>query len=327
MPPLSLMSRPLLAGSLLLALWAPAWAQPQPVRHFNTQAVRTATLKQFPDYAKTITQLEEQLPTLIGKGTGQQTLQIPVVLHILAADGQTTPTDEQVQAQLAILNQAFGAYTPPKELPTQGLEAYAAQGVEVGIQFVLADAQKGSAIQRVRTDRQSWELLNQIQDPKQGGIAPVDPAHLLNIWIGELEGTNAGYAHLPGAPGELDGIVIDPHYFGTDKGTAKAPYTQGKTLVHLMGTYLGLYDLWDEAHPCQDDGVADTPLHSGPNSQVLGGPASRQICFCPGAPLAMYINYMDNAEDSLLLLFTQGQKDRMRAMLAPDGLRAGLIKR
>lgn len=151
---------------------------------------------------------------------------------------------------------------------------------------------------------------------------------MINIWVAELDSGNAGYAHLPGAPSGIDGIVIDPDFFGNEEGTAKAPYTQGKTLVHLMGTYLGLYELWNENEPCKDDLVEDTPLHDGPTSiAVRSDKNSRFVCFCPGTPTAMYMNFMDNSDDSQLSLFTEGQKKRMRAVLTSGGLRNGLAKK
>lgn len=326
---LSLLIRTALTCRLLLWFSSICLAQDRPYRQFNTQPVRAFTQKQYPEYTKKLEDLESRISVIAAKGDDKQVYQIPIIIHILETDGLKMPDADQVRAQLDILNQHFGRYTPQtKDFPNEGIEKYAAMGVDVGIQFYIpGQIANLPGIHSVRTSRKSWDIFNQIQDPKQGGVAPVDPEHVINIWIGELVGNNAGYAHLPGAPGELDGIVIDPDYFGNEKSTAKAPYNQGKTLVHLMGTYLGLYELWDEANPCKDDGVADTPLHSGPTSQVSTEKNHRQICFCPGAPLAMYINFMDNTDDSQLMLFTQGQKDRMRAILAPDGLRPTLVKR
>jgi len=40
----------------------------------------------------------------------------------------------------------------------------------------------------------------------------------------------------------------------------------------------------------------------------------------------MFMNYMDCPDDACMNLFTQGQKTRMRAVLAPNGFRAGLTR-
>lgn len=314
---------------LLLIIHTGAIAQDRIFRHINTQVVRTTTSKKYPDYSKALDQLDDRLKPLLTKVNDKQVYLLPVTFHILVADGQKMPDQNMVQAQIDILNQHFGRYSPITiDYPNEEVAKYATMGADVGIQFVLTPTTNSpTGIELVKTERKSWDLSNQIQDPKQGGVAPVDPDHMINIWIGELADNNAGYAHMPGAPAEIDGIVIDPDFFGNEKGTAKSPYAQGKTLVHLMGTYLGLNELWDEQNPCKDDGVADTPLHSGPTVLLSTDKNHRQICFCPGAPLAMYMNFMDNTDDAQLILFTPGQRDRMRAVLSAEGLRPTLVKR
>lgn len=313
----------------LLCLSVASNAQERIFRQFNTQKVRPTTIKDFPEYGKNLVAMENLISSYASKSDDDRVYRVPVMFHVLSADGKQAPDEAQVRYQLEILNKCFGSYQPEKKPYTnESLEKFDPIGVSSGIQFFIPDNVDGvKGINFVKAGKASFGLFNQIQNPKSGGLAPVKPANVINIWIGELDDSNAGYAHLPGAPGEVDGIVIDPDFFGNEKGTAKAPYIQGKTLVHLMGTYLGLYELWNESEPCADDMVTDTPPHSGPSSEISKGADYKYITLCQGYILSMYMNFMDNTDDEMLTLFTQGQKNRMRAMLAEGGLRSALSQK
>jgi hypothetical protein len=316
-----------LAVSCLLTLSTfPCQAQDRAYRKFNTQSVRRTTQKQYPEYTEKIKGIEKNVSDFVFKADDNRVYRVPVIFHILAADGQTTPDEDQVRFQLEVLNKCFGNYEPEKKPYTnESIEKFDQLGASPGIEFYIPASFEGvKGIDVVKTDKKKFGVANEIQNPESGGIAAVNSKKAINIWIGDLDSLNAGYAHLPGAPGELDGIVIAPDFFGNEKGTAKAPYTQGKTLVHLMGTYLGLYELWDENDPCSDDMVADTPPHSGPSIEVSKEANHKYITMCHGYILAMYMNFMDNTDDEMLTLFTPGQKARMRAMLAEGGPRGEL---
>lgn len=251
---------------------------------------------------------------------------LPVIFHILSSEGQAAPDEGQVRYQLDVLNQCFGSYKPGgRNYTNEALELFEPMGVNPQVQFYIPDSYEGaSGIRFVKTDRKVFGLNHEMQHPATGGVAPVTPEKAINIWVGALGDSNAGYASFPGAPAEWDGIVIDPGYFGNAQGTARAPYQQGKTLVHLMGTYLGLYELWNETNACADDYVADTPPHGGPTVTAGKNTNYRVMTICQGYVLAMYMNFMDNTDDEYLSLFTQGQKTRMRAVLAEGGPRHGL---
>ncbi|PWJ57064.1 pregnancy-associated plasma protein-A [Dyadobacter jejuensis] len=332
MPHISLTGKCHLLGSfLILSNLSASLAQERLYRHFNTQNVRLATIKKFPEYSENLIVLENSISNYASRGDNGQIIQVPVVFHFLQTASQKMPDETQVNFQLEVLNKYFGSYTAPetKDFPNPDVEKFISMGVSTGIQFYLGEIPGASGgINSLTVDRKNWGISNEIQDPKKnGGLPAADPTKTINIWIGELDGNNAGYALSPGAPAAIDGIVIDPDFFGNEKGTAKAPYSQGKTLVHLMGTYLGLYELWDEKEPCKDDLVEDTPLHDVPSSTVSTEKNTRYVCFCPGTPTAMYMNFMDNTDDASLSLFTEGQKKRMRAVLLSDNLRSGLLKK
>ncbi|HMP32402.1 MAG TPA: M43 family zinc metalloprotease, partial [Saprospiraceae bacterium] len=96
----------------------------------------------------------------------------------------------------------------------------------------------------------------------------------------------------------------------------------GKTLVHLMGVYLGLQALWTNLE-CADDGVEDTPIHNAPNSSCYG---QGHISLCPGNPMEMVGNFMDSNPDDCAYMFTKGQVARMHATLGELGYRSHLLK-
>jgi hypothetical protein len=127
---------------------------------------------------------------------------------------------------------------------------------------------------------------------------------------------------MPGGPAATDGVVINARYFGI-KNDRNDPFGRGKTLTHLVASYLGLYELWNSLEPCFDDRVYDTPVHNDPNAGA--GIEGRHVSTCYGHELEMYMNFMDNTEDSLLCMFTRGQVLRMQGMLSEGGPRNGLV--
>ena len=129
---------------------------------------------------------------------------------------------------------------------------------------------------------------------------------------------------MPAGPVGTDGIVIDARYFGKKSNTDKTfPYTEGKTLTHLLAAYLNVYELWSETVQCGDDFVDDTPIQNAP---TLGAVDYRHVSTCDGNPVVMTMNFMDNSNDENQYMFTNGQKKRMHACLVERGIRYGLTQ-
>ena len=125
-----------------------------------------------------------------------------------------------------------------------------------------------------------------------GGSTTWDSEKYLNIWVVSFPDSISGYAQMPAGPAVTDGIVIDARYFGKKGTTDKDfPYTEGKTLTHLLGSYLNVYELWSKTRQCGDDGVDDTPIQNAP---TLGCVDYRHVSTCDGNPVAMSMNFMDN---------------------------------
>ncbi len=243
---------------------------------------------------------------------------IPIVFHVLHHRDEQNITEEQILSQLFILNEIFDKKGPVVSDNSYELQQYQRKTSPLNIRFCLArnDGLSDGAIIRKDVDHKSWQMGNEMKASSTGGSDPIDTEHYLNIWIVNLSDYLSGYAQMPGGPIDSDGIVIDYRFIG-NQGTVSNPYNQGKTLVHLIGNYLGLYSLWGDGH-CVDDYVSDTPIHNSVN-YVCGEGA--HISLCDGNKIEMTRNFMDNTPDDCMSYFTIGQKTRILTMLSNGGPR------
>lgn len=256
----------------------------------------------------------------IDQGVLKEEVIIHVVFHVLYALERDRVSETQILAQLESLNKDFAAADLPGDDVRDPNGVFRKLATDTGIRFCMAATDpNGVSVSAINFRRIA--STGDITSIKQSvsGISPWDTDRYLNVWISPLPELNSGFAQLPGAEKTTDGIVIDPRYFGTG-GTALAPFNGGKTLTHLIGTYLGLNELWSN-DGCGDDGVDDTPVHNAPN---FGIPGSGHYSTCDGYPLEMTMNFMDNTDDAAQYMFTYGQALRMRSVLASGQLRAKL---
>lgn len=245
-------------------------------------------------------------------------VKIPVVVHNLYHKPEEKITDAQVMSQIEALN----TYFRKRNADTAGIPAYfrsLAADCEIEFQLAISDSRKRSTsgIIRKYTPITSWSADDKMKFSTEMGDDAWDSKSYLNIWVCNMD-KYAGYAAMPGTAAAKDGIVVSYKSFGVNPSSV---YGMGKTAVHEVAHWLGLKHIWGDAY-CGDDGVDDTPKQA---SYTTGCPTTIRVT-CGNAPYGdMYMNFMDITNDQCLKMFTNGQKDKMRSLFEPGGIRESLI--
>ncbi len=230
---------------------------------------------------------------------------IPVVVNILE-DSNYPITLAQINSQIDILNEDFNNDNPQTSNAPSDFVALIA---DVKISFTLA------SVNRKTSTKSSWGTNDSMKYSSQGGIDATDTSTNLNIWVCEIGGGILGYAQFPGGSTVTDGIVIGNAYFGETSGD----YGDGRTATHEVGHWLNLRHIWGDGRCKRDDFVSDTPSSDRPNYG------------CPNYPTVhcrtsdMTMNYMDYVYDDCMYMFTNGQKERTRALFASNGARESFV--
>ena len=322
---------------LLLAVGCfSTFSQTLQTRRFGTQSYMNAIASTDTAFQKFRADIESTILDFKNYGV-MDTFEIPVVFHILYND--TWPISaEDLEAQLARLNVDFfnpvNPYVASDEYrftkaddsltylhPADKLEGFATHTANPLIRFCFPQfdpqGDSTSGVISVPLNTRFWGISDSIKRSDLGGSNPWDTGRYCNIWVVSLSDSLAGFAQMPGASVLTDGIVIDEKYFlradgSVPEGVDGSDFALGRTLVHLMGSYLGLFELWDETTPCGDDFVEDTPIHNAPN---FGKNEYRHVTTCEGNAVEMTMNFMDSGCDSTMYMFTWGQVARMQAVL------------
>jgi hypothetical protein len=245
---------------------------------------------------------------------------IPVVVHVVYRSEAENITEAQINAQIDALNRDYNKRnTDISALPTEFAGTAAATNISFKLAARTPDNKPTNGILRYQSSRAEWGILDDVKRTTKGGFQNWDPAKYLNIYVCNIGGGTLGYASFPGAPASLDGIVIDFRAFGTG-GTARAPYSRGRTLVHEVGHWLNLYHIWGDSD-CGDDHCSDTPTQKDAN---YGNPSTPQYSTCGGKTSRdMSMNFMDYVNDDAMIVFTAAQKVRMWATL--NSVRKGIL--
>ena len=234
-------------------------------------------------------------PTSVGP------IDIPVLFHIIHDGLRGQLSDADIQNQLDVMNAAFSVH---------GI-TFSNAGIDRTDNATLYRMTMGSA-----AERQAKTALGRQQDTH------------LNFYTAGIGGSLLGWATFPselaGDP-VRDGVVI---LTSSLPGGASPPYDQGKTAVHEIGHWLGLYHTFEGGCTPPGDEVDDTPFEATENV----GPADPNRDTCPQPGKDPTTNYMDYTDDAGMVEFTPGQDHRMkeqvmlyRPLLAGAGVVASMV--
>ena len=266
-------------------------------------------------------------------------IRIPVVVHIIhnnaqgviGGTGNINISDEQVYSQIKVLNEDYR-----KKTNTLGFNTFSF-GADTEIEFFLAlrdpDGNPSKGITRTYNAKNNYDIFNDTD--LLTSLNYWDSNRYLNIWVCAIAGNYLGYTpEFPGAAGiqgldatdgneKTDGVVVDYRAFGKKIGTSvNGIYTNGRTTTHEIGHFFGLIHTWGDAF-CGDDYCTDTPTEARSNSTRF---CRDVFSTCSGTRTRDLIeDYMDYSPDSCMSVFTQNQKDRMRAVMALSQRRQNLI--
>lgn len=270
-----------------------------------------------PAYAKKVEELlknkgnyirsnQKGKPDNPGNAPSQSSITIPVVVHVLWNTPEQNISDAQVQSQIDVLNEDFGASNRDYNNYDAG---YGSVKGDMEINFCLVQ------VIHKQTKTKSFGTNDNMKYSKRGGSDAVDPMHVFNIWVCNLGQSLLGYAYYPGITPEKFGVVCHTNAFGKGSGYSLfADYNLGRTTTHEVGHSLGLVHIWGD-RTCGSDAVDDTPLH---NTYNFGCPEEGHLSTCTGTPLEMWMNYMDYTDDRCMYFFTDGQAARASFFIDTD---------
>eukprot|EP00879_Flechtneria_rotunda_P019854 GHRR01020868.1.p1 GENE.GHRR01020868.1~~GHRR01020868.1.p1 ORF type:complete len:317 (+),score=61.67 GHRR01020868.1:428-1378(+) len=211
---------------------------------------------------------------------------IPTYVHIVAAGDGTgigNVAKDAVDKQLAALNAAYGTNSG-----------------NAGIKWVF----KVASITRTTGP----DMCDQQNEAKMKTKLRKAGKNSLNLYITDLSACGLlGYSSWPWDLKKkgltMDGVVI---HYDTLPGGQYRPYNLGRTTIHEIGHWLGLYHTFQNGCNGNGDMVQDTPFCASPSE---GCPAHRDTCPQLGADPVR--NFMDYSDDSCMRAFSVGQHQRV----------------
>ncbi|MEO7246442.1 MAG: zinc metalloprotease [Rubrivivax sp.] len=217
---------------------------------------------------------------------GPGSIVVPMVFHIITSGNQGAVDAGMINAQMKVLNDAYGDRTGDAQTPYT---------------FVLADT--------TTTENADWyaNCYGSAETAMKTALHTGGP-ETLNVYSCSPSGGILGYATFPSSYASKptqDGVVILNE--SMPGGTAD-PYNEGDTLTHEVGHWLGLYHTFQGGCNGSGDGVADTPAERSP---AFGCPTGRDSCGSVKTPgLDPITNFMDYTDDYCMDRFSAGQVQR-----------------
>ncbi len=258
---------------------------------------------------------------------------IPIVIHVINySPDPFVISDEKIHSQIDVLNKDFRKLNPDHLNTPDEFKHLVA---DIGIEFRLAtvDPNGNPTTGIIRTESTLIATNGQqdggdIEDMKlyftdKGGQDAWPNDKYLNIWIADYSNRHGdiglpGYANPPGSDPRIDGVVMDPRVFGT-LNPLIAYNNKGRTATHEIGHWLNLIHIFAGQDSCDSsDQIDDTPTQY----KAYSGRPTHPQPSCGSND--MFMNFMDYAADDAMIMFTKGQKERMRALFNEGGARRAL---
>ncbi|MBO2012606.1 M43 family zinc metalloprotease, partial [Hymenobacter negativus] len=248
---------------------------------------------------------------------------IPVVVHVIHAGGPENISDRQIYSAIEQLNIDY----QKRNADTASIiPMFRSRAAAIGFQFRLAKKDPNGNCTTGITRHYAPNLINDDQSGAVQSLVIWDRMRYLNIWLVSTIGTPTagggiilGYSNLPqNSTSMRDGFVERHDYFGT-LGTSTLTRGTDRTGTHEIGHYFGLSHTWGQNNTpgsgdCTGtDFVADTP--------PTDGTFNCNLSYAPCGQIANVQNIMDYACE---VMFTEGQKQLMRNVLATSSVRVGL---
>lgn len=244
-----------------------------------------------------------------------QSVQIPVVFHVLYFNAQQNLPDSVLQHQIDVINEDFQALNPDL-VNVPAVWQPLIGNMDIGFEFASVDPQ-GNATNGIERRQ---VVVQSGYDPHyfaQGGLDTWGDSAYLNIWVYSMGNGLLAYSEFPSATPSLNrGLDITYTVVGRNDPNQVAPYNLGRTATHELSHYFGLYHIWgDDANSCSgSDSIADTPNQADEN-YTAHPPGTVITDQCSGAPGIMWQNFTDFTDDAGMCFFTQGQVVRVTQMI------------
>lgn len=303
-------------------------------------------IKENQDLIQRTTQNQQQSVTN-GTYRTNAIVTIPIVVHIVLPNPNQI-SNADVQSVLDKWNLDFSGLNADS---TNGANFYSVRG-HSNLRFCLAKrTPSGTLTSGIERRSSNIAFTTGANDPIKsfalGGLDSWNNTQYMNVWVGVNNGGILGYATFPGtATAAQDGLVINSQSFSLNPCYSIPQYNLGRTTLHEIGHYLGLWHLWGDETACVGDDfrqlggtvqfptglfnpagqgnttsdVGDTPNQAGATTNCPTGVVT-DAC-ATAAPGKMYQNYMDYTGDACYSMFTNKQVARMEWII--DNPRSGL---
>lgn len=297
-------------------------------------SVYNNSVSKDPSILEKAKQIENQIQGYINSKSNKvqagTILTIPVVIHIInngeeIGEGPNI-TDEQAISLITILNREYRLQnTDALDDSHPFFDAQADCEIEFCLVNNDPDGNPTSGIVRYNSGKEVWDIpvFDEIVKP----ATIWNPSNYLNIWCANFvdpdnngEGLTDGYGTFPSQTTDsTDGVVVLYTNFGVNESNPDYKSIVGS---HEVGHYLNLSHIWGDEE-CGDDMVDDTEPAFTHNEGCPEFPYNAFSECGSGENGEMYMNYMDYSDAECVVMFTNGQKERMRATL--NTVRSGLL--